>query len=93
MEWRSVIPPQKYNNEGGLIFFIYDHLEGQARNKVGSRATSERDTPNKILKIVQDLFQDANNIAQIQQQFFQRGDPKIRWIIVALILDFIEACW
>ena len=51
------------------IEFLYDHLQGQARDEVRTRATSERDTPNEILQILQDLFQHAGSITQIQQQF------------------------
>ncbi|MCG8049520.1 MAG: zinc finger domain-containing protein [Candidatus Thiodiazotropha endolucinida] len=54
------------------IEFLYDHLQGQARDEIRTRPERERDSPAKILKILQDLFQDADSIAQIQQQFFQR---------------------
>lgn len=58
------------------IEFLYDHLQGQARDEIRTRAESERNTPAKIIEILQQLFQDADTIAQIQQQFFQRDQKK-----------------
>ena len=58
------------------IEFLYDHLQGQARDKIRTRAESERNTPATIIEILQQLFQDADTIAQIQQQFFQRDQKK-----------------
>lgn len=55
---------------------MYDHLQGQARDEIPTRAESERNTPAKIIEILQQLFQDADTIAQIQQQFFQRDQKK-----------------
>ena len=54
------------------IEFLVDHLQGQARDEIRTRSETERNTPDKILTILQDLFQDADSIAQIQQQFYQR---------------------
>ena len=73
-EWAEDVSYHIKNISGNeaQIEFLYDHLQGQARDEVRTRAATERDTPTKILGILQELFQDADSIAQIQQQFFQR---------------------
>lgn len=73
-EWVEDVSYHLKNISGkeAQLEFVYDHLQGQARDEVRTCMEMERDTPDKILQILQDLFQDADSIAQIQQKFFQR---------------------
>ena len=58
------------------VEFLYDHLQGQARDEVRTLKKTDRNNPGKILEVLQQLFQDADTTAQIQQKFFQREQKK-----------------
>ena len=77
-EWIEDVKYHLKNISGNdaQVEFLYDHLQGQARDEVRTLKEVERNNPGKILEILQQLFQDADTIAQIQQQFFQREQRK-----------------
>lgn len=52
--------------------FLFDHLQGQARDEVRVLPEKDRNTPDKIFDILRILFQDEDTVAQIQQSFYQR---------------------
>lgn len=37
-------------------YFIYDHLEGEAKNEIKYRTSAEREDPDKILSILQEVY-------------------------------------
>lgn len=50
---------------------IYDHLEGEAREKTKYRSPEERKDPNKVLSILKELYGCTNHMS-LQEDFFSR---------------------
>lgn len=53
-------------------YFIYDHLEGEAKDEVKYRPKAEREDPEKILTILQDMYGCSKSYVSLQQSFFSR---------------------
>lgn len=53
-------------------YFIYDHLEGEAKNEIKYRPVSEREDPEKILSILKDLYGGSESYVSLQEAFFSR---------------------
>lgn len=53
-------------------FFIYDHLDGEAREEIKYRTPAERSDPTKILQILQGLYGCTEPYVVLQQAFFSR---------------------
>lgn len=53
-------------------YFIYDHLEGEAKDEIRYRPRAEREAPEKIFDILQDLYGCSRSYVSLQQAFFSR---------------------
>ena len=53
-------------------YFIYDHLEGEAKDEIRYRPRADREDPDRILQILQDLYGCAKPYVSLQQSFFSR---------------------
>lgn len=53
-------------------YFIYDHLEGAAKDEIRYRPRAEREDPKKILSILEDLYGCSKSYVSLQQSFFSR---------------------
>lgn len=53
-------------------YFIYDHLEGEAKNEIKYRPKAERENPDKILSILQDIYGCPQSYVALQEKFFSR---------------------
>lgn len=53
-------------------YFIYDHLEGEAKNEIRYRSRGEREDPEKILSILQELYGCSQSYVALQEDFFCR---------------------
>lgn len=53
-------------------FFIFDHLEGEARNEIKFRPAEDRGDPDKILEILRELYGCSQPYVMLQQAFFSR---------------------
>lgn len=53
-------------------YFIYDHLEGEAKDEIRYRPRAERENPEKILSILQAMYGCAKSYVSLQQSFFSR---------------------
>ncbi|KAL2079659.1 hypothetical protein ACEWY4_016866 [Coilia grayii] len=53
-------------------YFIYDHLEGEAKNEIKFRPASDREDPEKILSILNDLYGCSQSYVSLQEAFFSR---------------------
>lgn len=53
-------------------FYIYDHLEGEAREEIKYRPRGEREDPDKVLEILQELYGCADSYISLQERFFSR---------------------
>ncbi len=52
--------------------FLYDLLDGEAKNEIKFRPYAERNDPDKILAVLIDIFGCSKSFISLQKQFFQR---------------------
>lgn len=53
-------------------FFLYDHLEGGARDEIKYRPREEREDPEKMIAVLQDLYGCSQSYIALQEKFFSR---------------------
>lgn len=53
-------------------YFIYDHLEGPAKDEIKYRPKSDRENPEKILSILQEVYGCSLSYVALQKDFFSR---------------------
>lgn len=53
-------------------FFLFDHLEGEAREEIKFRPISERGDPAKIISVLQELYGCCDSYVALQEAFFSR---------------------
>ncbi|KAK0131974.1 Retrovirus-related Pol polyprotein from transposon 17.6 [Merluccius polli] len=53
-------------------FFIFDHLDGQAKEEIKYRPGVERGDPAKVLSILKELYSCSESYVTLQQTFFSR---------------------
>ncbi|XP_035990395.1 uncharacterized protein LOC118562725 [Fundulus heteroclitus] len=53
-------------------FFLFDHLEGEARDEIKFRPTAEREDPAKIMDILKELYGCYESYVALQEAFFSR---------------------
>lgn len=53
-------------------FFVYDHLEGEAKNEIKYRPSTERGDSDTILAILNKLYGPTQSYVTLQQAFFSR---------------------
>lgn len=52
--------------------FLYDHLEGEAREEIKFRPSEDRDNPDKVIKILTELYGCPDSYIVLQENFFSR---------------------
>lgn len=52
--------------------FMYDHLDGEAREEIKYRSREEREDPAKILTVLQELYGCSRSYVSLQEDFFSR---------------------
>lgn len=52
--------------------FLYDLLDGEAKNEIRFRPSSDRVDPEKILQILTEIYGCSQSFVSLQKQFFQR---------------------
>ena len=58
------------------ISLIYRHLEGVAREEAKLYPEHERDTPNKLFKILSDAFGEKRSSAQLKRLIYERSQRR-----------------
>ncbi|KAK0137080.1 hypothetical protein N1851_026725 [Merluccius polli] len=53
-------------------FFLFDHLEGEAREEIKYRPSVERGDPARIIAILQELYGCSESYVALQEAFFSR---------------------
>ncbi|KAL2076367.1 hypothetical protein ACEWY4_027368 [Coilia grayii] len=53
-------------------FFIFDHLEGEAKEEIRFRSSAVRKDPEKILAVLKELYGCNQSYVTLQQAFFSR---------------------
>lgn len=52
--------------------FIFDHLEGEARDEIKYRPRADREDPERVLAILKDLYGCPKSYVSLQEDFFSR---------------------
>ena len=52
--------------------FLYDHLEGEARNEIKYRPVASRENPEEIIRILKEAYGCTKSYVYWQQRFFDR---------------------
>lgn len=53
-------------------FFLFDHLEGEAREEIKYRSATDRSDPGKIISILRELYGPSESYVSLQEAFFSR---------------------
>lgn len=53
-------------------FFLFDHLEGEAREEIRYRSAIEREDPEKIIFALRELYGCSQSCVALQEAFFSR---------------------
>lgn len=53
-------------------FFLFDHLEGEAREEIKYRSVEERGDPDKIIAVLQELYGCCESYVALQEALFSR---------------------
>ncbi|CAL9691892.1 unnamed protein product [Knipowitschia caucasica] len=53
-------------------FFLFDHLEGEAKVEIKFRPAEERENPKRVTEILQELYGCVQPYVNLQQAFFSR---------------------
>ena len=64
------------DDKDAQISFLMDNLGGQAKDEIRLRPRIDRNTPEKILCIIKDVFASSETLGALQQQFFQRDQKQ-----------------
>lgn len=78
-------------------FFIFDHLEGEAREEIKYRTNTEKRDPAKILAILTELFGCARSYVTLQQAFFSRkqreGETLLEFSLALMsLMEQVKQC-
>ncbi|XP_058497498.1 uncharacterized protein LOC131467514 isoform X1 [Solea solea] len=78
-------------------FFIFDHLEGEAREEIKYRTSVERGDPIKVLAILKELYGCAQSYVTLQQAFFarkqQEGETLQEFSLALMaLMEKVEQC-
>lgn len=52
--------------------FLFDHLEGEARDEIKYRPTADREDPEKVFTILKELYGCQDSYVSLQEDFFSR---------------------
>lgn len=53
-------------------FFLFDHLEGEAREEIKYRPITDRSDPDRIIAILKELYDHTESYVALQENFFSR---------------------
>ncbi|KAK0137755.1 hypothetical protein N1851_026032 [Merluccius polli] len=78
-------------------FFIFDHLEGEAKEEIKYRTSAERSDPAKLLAILKELYGCAKSYVTLQQAFFSRkqqeGETLLEFSLALMaLMEQVKQC-
>lgn len=62
----------RYLSKADKAFFLFDHLEGEARDEIRYRPSGERGDPDQIIAILRELYGCSQSYVALQEAFFSR---------------------
>ncbi|KAI3377319.1 hypothetical protein L3Q82_008522 [Scortum barcoo] len=77
--------------------FIFDHLEGEAKEEIKFHSSGERGDPTRVLAILKELYGCTESYVTLQQAFFSRHQLEgetLQGFSVALmaLMDHVKQC-
>lgn len=78
-------------------FFLYDHLEGEAREEIKYRSSIERADPDKVIAILQELYGCSESYVALQEAFFSRkqreGETLLEFSLALMsLMERVKLC-
>jgi len=61
-----------WSSTSDQAIFLFDHLEGEARDEIKYRPATDRADPSKVLAILQELYGCSESYVTLQEAFFSR---------------------
>lgn len=74
-EWEEEVQAcmrARHLSSADQAFFLFDHLEGEAREEIKYRSVDERSDPRKIVTILRELYGCSQSHVSLQEAFFSR---------------------
>lgn len=62
----------RHLSQADKAFFLFDHLEGEAKEEIRYRSSAERSNPDCIISILEDLYGCTDSYVSLQEAFFSR---------------------
>lgn len=62
----------RFMSESEKALFLYDHLEGEARNEIKYRPPTVREDPLAVIKVLKEVYGCSRSYVFWQQRFFDR---------------------
>lgn len=62
----------RHLNASDQAFFLFDHLEGEAREEIKFRPCCERENPDRVIAVLQELYGCNDSYVALQEAFFSR---------------------
>lgn len=62
----------RYLSKIDKAFFLFDHLEGEAREEIRHRPSEDRGDPDRIIRILRELYGCSQSYVALQEAFFSR---------------------
>lgn len=62
----------RYLSTFDQAFFLFDHLEGEAREEIKYRPATDRSDPAKVIAVLRELYGCSNSYVALQEAFFSR---------------------
>lgn len=87
----------RHLSQADQAYFMFDHLEGEARNEIRYRSNDEQKDPEKIISILQNLYGCSDSYVALQEAFFshkqQEGETLQEFSLASLsLMDKVKAC-
>lgn len=78
-------------------FFLFDHLEGEARQEIKYRPSTDRNDPEKIKSILKELYGCSQSYVALQEAFFSRkqqdGETLLEFSLALIaLMDKVKNC-
>ena len=78
-------------------FFLFDHLEGEARQEIKFRPSADKNDPERIKIILQELYGCAQSYVALQEAFFSRkqqdGETLLEFSLALIcLMDKVKKC-
>ncbi len=71
-------------------FFLFDHLEGEAREEIRYWSRNKREDPDQIIQVLRELYGCTKSYVALQESFFSRrqqdGDTLVEFSFALMSL-------